>query len=116
MAFGLFGSKETPIERLASGKVKNEQEKAQLLQGLGQPAAEEVIPLVFSDDAAISQRGAQLFVARATPPAMAALVCWLVGMLTRQTSSSRPSTTRWAAPALIRPARCGSSRSTCSRP
>ncbi|MDP3238037.1 MAG: PilT/PilU family type 4a pilus ATPase [Myxococcales bacterium] len=74
MAFGLFGSKETPIERLASGKVKNEQEKAQLLQGLGQPAAEEVIPLVFSDDAAISQRGAQLFVARATPPAMAALV------------------------------------------
>ncbi|MBE2250533.1 MAG: PilT/PilU family type 4a pilus ATPase [Myxococcus sp.] len=74
MAFGIFGSKETPIERLASGKVKNEQEKAQLLQGLGQPAAEEVIPLVFCDDSAIAQRGAQLFVARATPPAMAALV------------------------------------------
>ena len=74
MAFGLFGSKETPIERLASGKVKNEQEKAQLLQALGQPAPEEVIPLVFCDDATIAQRGAQLFVARATPPAMAALV------------------------------------------
>jgi twitching motility protein PilT len=74
MAFGLFGNKETPIERLASGKVKTEQEKQQLLAQLGQPSADEVIPLIFADDATVQQRGAQLFVARVTPPAMLAFL------------------------------------------
>lgn len=74
VAFGLFGSKETPLEKLASGKVKNDQEKAQLLQALGTPSAEEVVPLVFVDDVTIAQRGAQLFTTRATPPALLALL------------------------------------------
>lgn len=74
MAFGLFGTKETPLEKLASGKVKNEQEKQQLLQALGTPSAEEVVPLVLVDDATIAARGFQLFVSKATPPAMTALL------------------------------------------
>lgn len=74
MAFGLFGNKETPIERLASGKVKNEQEKQQLLQALGSPSADEVIPLVLADDSAVSQRGAQLFITKATPAAVSSLL------------------------------------------
>ncbi|MCA2981740.1 MAG: PilT/PilU family type 4a pilus ATPase [Myxococcaceae bacterium] len=74
MAFGLFGNKETPLEKLASGKVKNDQEKQALLQALGSPSAEEVIPLVLLDDATIASRGFQLFVQKATPPALAALL------------------------------------------
>lgn len=74
MAFGLFGSKETPIERLASGKVKNDQEKAQLLANLGSPSAEEVIPLILCDDSTVQSRGAQIFVTKATPSAMGTLL------------------------------------------
>lgn len=74
MAFGLFGSKETPIERLASGKVKNDQEKQQLLANLGSPSAEEVIPLILCDDSTVQGRGAQIFVTKATPSAMGTLL------------------------------------------
>jgi twitching motility protein PilT len=76
VAFGFrFGGSQSPIEKLASGKLKDE-EKQQLLQGLVQanPPAVELIPLLTVEDTAVVSRAAQLFLARVDGEAVTALL------------------------------------------
>src|SRR5450432_2828252 len=81
MAFGFkFGSDKGPVAKLAAGKLKDD-EKAQLLVQLSQasPSAEELVPLLTSDDSAIYNRGAQLFLAKQDGAGVASLVEDLLG-------------------------------------
>lgn len=73
MAFRLFGGSQSPIEKLASGKAK-EEEKPQLLAALGSTPAIELVPLLTLDDHTIVSRAGQLFLTRADGEAVAALL------------------------------------------
>jgi len=74
VAFGLFGNKESPLEKLASGKVKNEQEKQLLLPAIAQASAEELVPLLLVDDSIVASKALATFITKATSPALGALL------------------------------------------
>lgn len=78
MAFRFFGSNQSPIERLASGKAKDD-EKAELLQALAQAPAAELVPLLLLEDASVANRATQLFLAKVDGPAVTALLDELLG-------------------------------------
>jgi twitching motility protein PilT len=82
MAFGFLRGG-SPIEKLASGKAKDE-EKQQLLAGLSSASASELVPLICLDDQSVASRAAQLFVTRADADAVSAL---LTEVLTRPTGA-----------------------------
>lgn len=73
MAFRLFGSTQSPLERLASGKAK-EEEKAQLLAALADADAQELVALLLVEDATVAARALQLFLPKATVAALTSLV------------------------------------------
>jgi hypothetical protein len=78
MAFGFrFGGSQAAVEKLASGKLK-EEEKQQLLQTLPQTNPVELIALLSLDDQAIATRAAAAFVPRADAEAVSALVADLL--------------------------------------
>jgi twitching motility protein PilT len=64
MAFGFKFGGQSPVQKLLAGKVP-EADKQALLAQLTSTPAEELAALVLCDDAAIAQRGSQLFQARA---------------------------------------------------
>src|SRR5581483_1588517 len=81
MAFGFkFGGDKGPVAKLAAGKL-SDPEKQQLLVQLAQasPPAQELVVLLCNDDAAISGRAAQLFLAKADAAAVSDLVEDLLG-------------------------------------
>lgn len=83
MAFGnLFGGGGSgPVQKLASGKLKD-QEKAQALQELQGASAEDLVPLLCVDDAQVASRAAQVFLPKANEAAAAALLDDLLGRAT----------------------------------
>jgi twitching motility protein PilT len=81
MAFSFFGSNQSPLEKLASGKAK-EDEKPQLLLALAQADPIELVPLLTLEDASVSARATQLFLAKPSAEAITALVEDLLGRAT----------------------------------
>jgi twitching motility protein PilT len=73
MAFGFKLGGNSAVEKLASGKLKDD-EKPQLLAALASTSAVELVPLLSLDDPAIMSRAAQLFIPRADVEALVALV------------------------------------------
>jgi twitching motility protein PilT len=73
VAFRLFSGNQSAVEKLTSGKVK-EEEKAQLLAALANAPAAELVPLLSLDDQSIASRAVQLFLSKADADAVGALV------------------------------------------
>ncbi len=72
-----FGGGATTLQKLAAGKFKSEEEKQALLTALaegGGPAPVDLVPLLFSEDAAVLQRSAALFLNKADERGVAGLV------------------------------------------
>ena len=73
MAFRFFGSNQSPIEKLASGKAR-EDEKIQLLQALAQADAAELVPLLTVEDPSVASRATQLFLGKVDAESIGTLV------------------------------------------